>query len=144
MTKSIIKNNIIDNIKKSPKNELMLMICVASIFLPYVLTCIVLGIFLIYLFTNQIMMKKIISTKRNYIVFAFMALALIVPACYKRWVSVAAGLLVIFILLFFLYAQLVMTEKLFQKICDISCIMSLVCFAYAVVEKFLYTWKVRS
>ncbi|MEG1995876.1 MAG: O-antigen ligase family protein, partial [Oscillospiraceae bacterium] len=65
----------------------------------------------------------------------FFLLILIVPACYKRWYSVLAGVVFILIFIFFLYARTVMTKQLLNWIIDLSCIMSGVNFLVAIIQK---------
>lgn len=118
-----------------PKTELLLLTTVASVFMPFFITCVMVVVVAVYAVCKREIFSLIIKTKGIIILTVFCALIITVPIFYQRWISVAVGVLALCVLIFFLFAQNIMTVKLYRKSFEICCLMSIWCFAYAVVQK---------
>lgn len=132
------------NLSKPSFSEQLLLIAVSSIFLPFVITCLVAIYVGCYAILNKNARKRTFRIKGNIFLFLFAILLIVVPLSYGRLYGTFAGVLGICILTFFLFAQSIMTTKLYNRTFDICCAMSIVPFIYALIQKFVMGWEFRS
>lgn len=78
------------------------------------------------------------------LLFVFAFLSFVVPIVYNRWISVCASFMILVIFIFMLYAQSIMTVKIYHKALDIACYMSIICFTYAIIQKIIMGISYRS
>lgn len=143
-----MKKNVIDYFKSTPKprlkKELLLIIAVASIFLPFAATFAVMLALGAVVLTNRECRASLVKLKGAPILAAFAALSLIVPAFYQRWISVLAGVMIVVIILFMMYAQTVITSSLYDISLDICCIMSVCPFVISIIQKLVNGFGYRA
>lgn len=107
------------------KEEIYVLILTAGIFLPYVLS----GIILAYMFFRALLVKdlreKIVKNSDFKFILIFFALNLISPILHKNFLGLACFVGVNAILILMLYLRSVMNEKLIQKSFDVMAFMSM-------------------
>ncbi len=107
----------------------------AAIFMPYILSTIVLVFLAIYLMVNKQTRQMIFINKGSMILKIFMAYSLIVPALYRNLAGFATGVVMIFAAVLGLYIRNIMTKELFERLMTLVCTFSLTSAGYALVEK---------
>jgi len=107
------------------KEEMYALFLIAGIFLPYVLS----GIVLAFMFFRSLFIKdlreKIVKSKDFKFILIFFALNLISPILHKNFLGLACFAGVNAILILMLYLKSVMNERLVQKAFDVMAFMSM-------------------
>lgn len=107
----------------------------AAIFLPYILSAMILMFLSIYLLVNKQTRQMIFINKGSNILKIFLAYIVIVPLFFRNWAGVGTGIVMIFAAVLGLYIRNIMTKDLFEKIMTLMCTFSLTSAGYAIVEK---------
>lgn len=122
---SAVKSLFNKYFKGESTDETLLIFAVASLFLPYVLSAIV----LIFIVARALILKKtrerIFKDKDTKFVLVFMLFNFASPLIFKNYLGFAAFLALSGILFFALYLRAFMTKSLFNKIADVSAFMSI-------------------
>ncbi len=105
-----------------------------SIFLPYVLTAIILAFLSIYIIVNKNTRQLIFLHKGCGALKLFFLYIVIVPIMYGNWMGLVVGLGMILMLILGLYLRSVMTGEIFERILTLICTLSLTCAGYAITE----------
>lgn len=113
-------------IKGDSADETAALLAVASLFLPYIISAIVLIIVIARALILKESRQKIFAGKDVKIVLVFMLLNAAAPIYYKNYLGIACFLGISGILFFGLFLRSVMTEQLFNRISDASAYMSMV------------------
>lgn len=107
------------------KEEIYALIFAAGIFLPYVLS----GMLLAFMFSRSLLVKdlreKIVKSSDFKFVLIFFALNLLSPIIHKNFLGLACFVGVNAILIVMLYLRSVMNDKLIQKCFDVMAFMSM-------------------
>lgn len=136
--------NIIENIALKRRVEVSLTginiatYIAAAIFLPYILSTIILVFLAIYIVVNKQTRKRIFADKNTNVLKVFMAYILIVPFLYRNWLGFAAGIAIILAIVLGLYIRSIMTKDLFERILNLVCAFSITSTTYAVIEKIVF------
>lgn len=115
-------------------NSNIVMAVATAIFLPYILSAIVLVALSIYIIANSQTRKLIISHKGSKVLFLFFAYAILISCIYSNWLGVLAGIAITLGFVIGLYMRSVMTSILFEKILSWICMLSIVGTIWAVFE----------
>jgi Lipid A core - O-antigen ligase and related enzymes len=107
----------------------------AAIFLPYILSAMILIFLSIYLLVNKQTRQMIFINKGSNLLKIFLAYIVIVPLFFRNWAGVGTGIVMIFAAVLGLYIRNIMTKDLFEKIMTLMCTFSLTSAGYAIVEK---------
>ncbi|MGB4657709.1 MAG: O-antigen ligase family protein [Mobilitalea sp.] len=119
-------------------NTNIIIFTVVSLFLPYILTGIVLAFMAIYVMINKKTRELIFIHKGSDFMKMFFAFVLIVPFIYQNWIGFAVGVGMILGLVLGLFMRSVMTRELYEKILTLICGLSLTSSGYAIVEKLFH------
>lgn len=118
---------------------------VAAIFLPYILSTIILISLAVYILANQQTRQLVLVQKGSVFMKLFLAYALILPLIYKNWIGFAAGAGVVLAMVLASYIRAIMTSELFERMLTLICGLSLTSAGYAILEKITKTlefgWK---
>lgn len=109
----------------------------AAIFLPYILSTIVLIFLSMYLLINKQTRQMIFINKGALLLKIFLAYMVVVPLVFQNWAGFATGVVVILAAVLGLYIRNIMTKELFEKVMTLMCTFSLTSAGYAIVEKFV-------
>jgi len=109
----------------------------ASIFLPYILTAIVLGFLAIYILVNKRTRQLIFIHRGSSVLKLSFVYILAIPFMYRNWLGLAVGVGMILALVLGLYLRSVMTRDLYEKILTLVCTLSLTSAGYAMMETFV-------
>lgn len=120
--KSVYKTYVKDN----SVEENVVLLSVASIFLPFFVTAVVLVAVVIRALCVKSTRKVMFSGLDIKLVAAFAVLNAITPFVFKNYLGVACFVGVVFMLFYALYLRAVVTERLFKKIGNIIAFMSLI------------------
>lgn len=110
-----------------------------AIFLPYILSTIVLIFLAIYILLNKQTRQMVFVHQNSNILKVFFIYALIIPFLYVNLIGLAVGIGVIFAVILCLYIRTVMTVSLFERTLNLICYFSLTSAGYAIIEKITYT-----
>lgn len=136
---SLIKNSFISSVKKRAasyeKEQLAIGLAAASIFMPFIITCITLIAVVVWALANKNTRAKMFADKSNLPIYIFSVLLLFVPLFYLRYISALAGMGFLITLLFFLLAKSAMTRPFYDALMDICCFASIIPFLYSLVQK---------
>lgn len=124
---AVIKRFFEKYIKGENADETAVMLAVVSIFLPYIISAIVLSIVIVRALILKDSRNKILHSKDGKIVLVFMLINAAAPFYYKNYLGVACFFGISAILLFALYLRSTMTEKLFSRVSDAAAFMSISC-----------------
>jgi O-antigen ligase len=133
--------NVIENIALKRRAEVSLVginvasYTAAAIFLPYILSTIVLVFLSIYILVNKQTRQMIFVHKDSMILKMFLVYAIIVPFLYLNLIGLVAGIGVALAIVLGLYIRTIMTAELFEKTLNLICCLSLTSFGYAIIEK---------
>lgn len=108
-----------------------------SIFLPYILSAIVMTFLASYIIVNKYTRQLIFIHKGSNLLKIFFGYVLIIPFLYKNWLGLLVGIGMIMAMIFGLFMRSVMTKELYERVLHLICIMSLTSAGYAIVEKLL-------
>jgi O-antigen ligase len=137
--------NIIENIALKRRVEVSLTginiasYTAAAIFLPYILSTIILLFLAIYIVVNKQTRQMIFVSRGSGVLKLFLAYALILPLLYRNWIGLAAGIGVVLAIVIGLYLRAIMTGELFEKLLHLVCCFSLSSAGYAIIEKITKT-----
>jgi len=105
-----------------------------SIFLPYVLTTLILISMSLYIIINKRTRKQIFVHSGSESFKLFFVYALAVAFMYRNWMGFAVGAAVILGLILGLFIRSVMNGELYERILTLICNMSLTSTGYAILE----------
>jgi len=120
-------------------SETFIVILIASaIFLPYLISGIILISLAIYIILNNHTRHLIFDHVGSKAFIPFFIYSFIIAVIYQNWLGlvVSFGIALAFIL--GLYLRSVMTGRLFEKVLTIICVLSLMGTVYALVEKYIF------
>lgn len=136
-----INYSLVNSIRKRfssyNKQELAVVFASATIFMPFVITCIMLIGVCIFALSDKKTRHKMIYDKTNIPIYVFSVLLIVVPLLYGRYISACAGVGYILGMIFFIFAKSIITKNLYNDIMDVCCASSVICFIYAVVQKLI-------
>jgi O-antigen ligase len=115
----------------------LVIIMAISIFLPYIITGVLLVSIAIYILIHKQTRTLIFADPSMKFVLAFFIFYIGESLIYENWFGVAAGFALAFAMVLFTFQRTVMTRKLFDKILTIICILSLTSSACAISQKFM-------
>ncbi|MBQ8868291.1 MAG: O-antigen ligase family protein [Oscillospiraceae bacterium] len=113
-------------VKDNSAEENLVLLSVASIFLPFYLSAAVLLFIVVRALCLKITRKMIFSGLDIKLVASFGVLNVITPFVFKNWLGVACFAGFALMLVFALYVRAVITERLFSKIGNVIVFMSLI------------------
>lgn len=111
------------------------MLAVAAVFLPYLLSGIVLVSLAIYILFNKQTRKMIFVHKYSKSLKVFFAFSLIVPVIYQNWIGLVVGLVFMLAMILGLFLRSAMTHELYEKVLTLICAFSLTSASCAICEK---------
>ncbi len=103
--------------------------------MPFLITCVMLTVAVVWAMIDMDTRKKVFTDKSNLPIYLFSVLILIVPLFYERYISALAGFGFVVTLLFSLFVKSIMDKSFFNKIMDVCCASSAICFIYSAVQK---------
>jgi O-antigen ligase len=106
-----------------------------SIFLPYVLTGIVLAFLSVYIIIKKDTRQRIFVHNGSNTLKLLFAYILVIPFIYKNWIGLAVGVGIILAIILGLFMRSVMTSRLYEKILTLICVLSLTSAGYAMIER---------
>lgn len=109
-----------------------------AIFLPYILSAIVISFISIYVLVNKQTRQLIFLHKGAKAMKLFFAYALVIPFIYGNWIGFVVGIGVILVLSLGLYLRSVMTKELYERILTLICAFSLTSAGYAIIERIIH------
>ena len=116
------------------KDEKLVILAVASLYIHYVLSIIMIGGIVIYLVKEGRLKGIIQEVPRSLFVLVFCVITTIVALLYQNWLGAACGVGILVLFLFIFYYRTVATKQMFEIMIDVCCVLSLLCVAYACVE----------
>jgi O-antigen ligase len=108
-----------------------------SIFLPYVLTGLVLAFLSLYIITNKKTRQRIFVHNGSKTLILIFAYIIVIPFIYKNWAGLAVGIGMILAVILGLFMRSVMTSRLYEKILTLICVLSLTSAGYAMIERLI-------
>lgn len=115
-------------------DQYIIMIIVASIFLPFYYSLIALIIMIFYLIYTKQLKSVVQNTPKGYVALLFGLYSLIVCLCTQNLLGTAQTIGMIAISIFIMYYRKHVDERLFTFIVDTCCLLSILCFIYGVLE----------
>lgn len=125
-------------------NEKLILLLVFSIFLPSIPnypfqpSAIVTIFISIFILINKERRITVFKNMHSPVIIILLILLLVVPLYYKNYYGLLVGLLIDFYFIIALYARSFMTAKLFEKICDLCCSLSILCASFGLIQRFTY------
>lgn len=125
-----IKNDV----KSFTPVDWMLIIGAASLFLPHVISVVLLSVICFIAFLKYDILKDIFAQKGKAVTYSFFLLEVIVSLVYKNWIG--AGIMMSFFLLviYIAFYREHISQKVFAYILDISLILSCVVCVHALFQ----------
>lgn len=115
-----------------------------AIFLPYVLTTILLLFLSVYILANKYARQQAFIHSGTGPMKIFFAYVLAVPFLYRNWKGLAVGAALILGLVLGLYLRSMMTKELYERILRLVCGLSITSAGYAIMEalyQYIYDGK---
>jgi hypothetical protein len=119
----------------------LLTLLVSSIFLPsfpyypFQPSAIFSVVMVLYILLSSERRKAVYNNMHSHLLIVFLVLLLAVPLFYKNYYGLLVGLLLDFYFIIALYARSFMTTKLFMRIGDICCSMSIFCAIVGITQR---------
>lgn len=107
----------------------------AAIFMPYILSTIILVSLSAYIIINKLTRQRIFISSGSSILKLFLAYVIIIPIIYKNWIGIVTGAGVVLAIVLGLYLRSIMTRDLFERMMTLICAFSMTSAAYAIIEK---------
>ena len=117
-------------------DEYMIMFVVCSIFLPFYCSLIAIACVLVYLLVKKRLKNIIMEVPRSRWAIAFCVLTSIVGFVNGNILGGFCAIGILLLLLFVFYYRTIINQRLFELLMDACCIISLFCFAWAIMEYF--------
>lgn len=114
--------------------EYMVMFVVTTIYLPFYCSLIAVVAVLAYLFVKGRMSEILKANKRSKYPIIFSAITIAVSLYHGNSLGALCGVGILVVFLFLLFYRSIITKRLFELIVDASCIVSLFCFGWALME----------
>ena len=114
--------------------EYLVMFVCASIFLPFVGSIAAILFVISYLLYKRKLWSIIKSVPKAGYLLSFLGITTIVSLVYGNYLGALCGIGMLAIFIFILFYRTVINERLFEFIIDASCLASLFCFAWALME----------
>lgn len=114
--------------------EYMIMFVVSCIYLPYYCSLIAILIVLLYLMFKGKLLPLIKQYPKSKYVLILCALSFGVSIYHKNYLGAICAIGIFLVFLFILFYRSKITSRLFELIVDASCIVSLFCFVWALME----------
>jgi len=108
-----------------------------SIFLPYMLSGIILVFIAIYVAINKHTREQILKYNKSRLLKFCFAYVLLVPFIYQNWLGLAVGLGMIMAIILGMYIRSIMTRVLYERVLTMVCTLSLTSAGYAMAEKLI-------
>ncbi len=118
-------------------NTNIVMAVATAIFLPYIISAIVLVVLSIFIVVNEHTRKLILIHKGSKVLILFFAYGIFISCIYQNWIGVIVGFAIALGFVLGLYLRSVMTSILFEKILTMICYYSIVGTIWALVETFI-------
>ena len=115
----------------------LILILTISIFLPFYITIPVIFTVGIFFISDKDRLTAILNVPYVTLYVFLSLLLLVVPLIYKNYCGFACGILLIIFFILESYLSNVMTDKLFDWICNLCCVMSFFCAMIAIAERVL-------
>lgn len=115
-------------------DEYIIMFVVCSIFLPFEFPILSISGVLLYLVITKRLRKIISEVPKSGFIIIFSILSIVVSFCYKNVIGGFCSIFILFIMLFIFFYRTIINKRLFELLLDACCIISLFCFAYAMLE----------
>lgn len=120
-------------------SEKLIYLAFASVFLPYILTGIIMvGLCFYILLSHNSRTKTFIHSGRG-VFFAFSFYSAFIALIKDNYIGFACSIGFFFIFVISYYSRSVITSDIFQKSLDLCCWMSIIVFVTAVSEKLMYS-----
>lgn len=116
------------------KEEYLIMVAVCSIFLPFFCSLAVIILILLYLLIKKRLPEMIQEYPKSKYIFLFCGITGIVSLLYQNYLGAVCSIGILVVFLFILFYRTKITKRLFELILDASCIISLFCFGWALME----------
>lgn len=116
----------------SDKNIVFL--AASAVFLPYLLTGIVLIALSLYIILNNEKRNRILRLTGTEKLVLFSVLILAVPLLYGNWIGLIVGACIILAMVFGLYLRAVMTARLYERTLNLICMFSIAAVSCALTE----------
>ncbi len=105
-----------------------------SVFLPYILTAIVLTFLSVYIIANKYTRQLIFVHRGSGVLKLFFGYILMIPLIYRNWMGVVVGIAMILAVVLGLFIRSVMTKELYERTLHMICAVSLTSTGYALIE----------
>lgn len=115
----------------------IIILTVASIFLPYIFAGIFLAGFGIYLVINPKTRKMILSQRNSRYIILFFTFYLLEALLFRNWFGVGAGIGLILAIMIGYFQRSFMTAELYERILTLVCILSIISSSCAITQKFV-------
>lgn len=118
------------------RDEYLIILFVCTLFLPaYIPIIFMIGI-LIYLIKQHRLLNIIKEVPSTKIMIGFSIMEILISCLFKNYIGAICGVALFIVFLFIAFYQTVVTKRLFEILMDASCILSLFCVGYAIMEYF--------
>ena len=107
---------------------------VVSVFLPYILTAIVLTFLSVYIIINKYTRQLIFVHQGSGVLKLFFGYVLIIPFIYRNWTGLIVGIGMLLAIVLGLFIRSVMTKELYERTLQMICALSLTGIGYAWIE----------
>lgn len=118
-------------------NNNIVMAIATAVFLPYMISGIMLIVISIFVAINLHTRKLIIKHKGSKVLLLFFAYAIVISCIYGNWIGAVVGAALSLAFILGLYMRSVMTSILFEKILVLICQYSVIGTIWALVEKLI-------
>lgn len=115
-------------------DEKLILLGVASLYLHYTATIVILVGIVGYLFKKGRIKGIISEVPRTKFVMLFCAITTVVAMLYGNWLGAGCGIGIMLLFLFIFYYRSVATKRMFEVMLDICCALSLLCVVWGVIE----------
>lgn len=134
-----IKESILSDIwhkaTHAPLQYRVLYLCAISLMLPFPVTCVVLPAAVVWALCQKEIRSRMFHDRKLWLLALPAVLVLVMPVVYGHWLGLAAGAGAVVVVLFYLFARTVCTDReTFDTVLDLCCLGSVCAFVYALFE----------
>lgn len=116
------------------RDEKIIILVVASLYLHYVISIAVLGASILYLLKERRIKEIVLEVPRSKFVLVFCLITTLIALLYKNWLGAACGVGILFLFIFIFYYRTIATKRMFEMMLEVAIVVSMFCVGFAIVE----------
>lgn len=135
-----IKNFLMEIKTNNTKDDILIILLAASLFLPYFITITYLIVLAIFIVWKRDLKKIISNTKAGFLILIVAGYMCLTSLIFQNYLGVLISVGLFFAFITFLYYKYYITKEIFEKMISVMIFLSLIAGVYAIFEQLYYIY----